>query len=156
VVKRTVEKVNDLSDLGTNMALSFGDDETLQGGKRSAGRKKRKEGSEVETRAETNLQAIPRQPQRRQRSRVPPPDVRVILDQRADEERVRPGEPPLETALVLVDPLDSFPRFSFDERPSLGTDGDGGEAFGKLEGETHEGAGDEEADGDVEEVKEAW
>jgi hypothetical protein len=81
--------------------------------------------------------------------------MRVVLNQRADEERVGPGKPPFEAALVLVDPLDGFASFGFDERPPLSADGDGGEPFGELEGEAHEGAGDEEADGDVEEVKEA-
>lgn len=147
--RRTVKEMDHLSDLGSDMAFAFRDDEALceEGSARKEGKERKKA---------TNLETIPRQTERTQAHSIPPPDVRVILYQRADEERVRPRKPPLEAAFVLVDPLDRLPRFSFNEGPPLSADRDGGEALGELEGEAHEWAGDEETDGNVEEVKESY
>lgn len=77
------------------------------------------------------------------------------LDEAADEEGIGPDEPPFETGLVLVDPFDRLSRLGFDDGPVLSTDGQRGEALGKLEGDPHEGSSDEEANWDIKEMEEA-
>lgn len=77
------------------------------------------------------------------------------LDEAADEERIGPDEPPFEAGLVLVDPFNRLSSLGFDDGPVLSTDGQRGEALGKLEGDPHEGSSDEEANWDIKEMEEA-
>lgn len=129
----------------------------------------------VGARQMTHLEAVACEPQRPERDRVAAANVRVVpalvrcqpsktcagtekrdaLDERADEEGIRPDEPPLEARLVLVDPLDGEARLRLDDGPLLRPDRERRKALGELERDAHEGARDEEADGDVEEVEEA-
>ena len=56
---------------------------------------------------------------------------------------------------MLVDPLDRLSRFRFDNAPLLRSYGEARESFGKLERDPHEWSGDEESNGNVEEMEEA-